>query len=167
AGLFGKLPDYQTIKNIRNNTASAVYSSDGQMIGKYYVQNRLTINNENISQHVKNALVATEDSRFFEHKGLDIISIGRVFLKSIVMHDTRQGGGSTISQQLAKNLFPRRDYGILSFPVNKTREIFIAARLEKQFTKEEIIGLYLNTVPFGEDIYGIEVAANRFFGKAS
>lgn len=167
AGLFGKLPDYQTIKNIRNNTASAVYSSDGQMIGKYYVQNRLTINNENISQHVKNALVATEDSRFFEHKGLDIISIGRVFLKSIVMRDSRQGGGSTISQQLAKNLFPRRDYGILSFPVNKTREIFIAARLEKQFTKEEIIGLYLNTVPFGEDIYGIEVAANRFFGKAS
>jgi len=166
-GLFGKLPDNQDIKNIRNNSASVVYSADNVMMGKYYIENRLTIDNENISLHLKNALVATEDSRFFEHNGLDLISLGRVFIKTIIMRDTRQGGGSTISQQLAKNLYPRKDYGLLSFPVNKTREIFIAARLEKQFSKEEILGLYLNTVPFGENIYGIEVAANRFFGKNS
>ncbi|GAO29858.1 transglycosylase domain-containing protein [Geofilum rubicundum] len=144
-----------------------VYSTDGAMMGKYYIQNRLTIDNDHISIHIKNALVATEDSRFFEHKGLDFISLGRVFVKTILLRDTRQGGGSTISQQLAKNLYPRRKIGFLSFPVNKIREIFIAARLEKHFSKEEILGLYLNTVPFGEDIYGIEVAANRFFAKPS
>ncbi|MCA1744798.1 MAG: transglycosylase domain-containing protein, partial [Bacteroidales bacterium] len=154
-GLFGKIPDNEAIHNIRNHTASVVYSADGAMVGKYFIQNRLTIDNDNISIHLKNALIATEDSRFFEHKGLDFVSLGRV------------GGGSTISQQLAKNLYPRRKFGLLSFPVNKIREIFIAARLEKHFTKEEILGLYLNTVPFGEDIYGIEVAANRFFGKPS
>lgn len=166
-GLFGRIPDKEAIQNIRNHTASVVYSADGAMVGKYYIQNRLTIDNDNISIHIKNALIATEDSRFFEHKGLDFVSLGRVFVKTILLRDTRQGGGSTISQQLAKNLYPRRKIGLLSFPVNKIREIFIAARLEKQFSKEEILGLYLNTVPFGEDIYGIEVAANRFFGKPS
>lgn len=166
-GLFGKIPDNEAIHNIRNHTASVVYSADGAMVGKYFIQNRLTIDNDNISIHIKNALIATEDSRFFEHKGLDFVSLGRVFVKTILLRDTRQGGGSTISQQLAKNLYPRRKIGLLSFPVNKIREIFIAARLEKHFTKEEILGLYLNTVPFGEDIYGIEVAANRFFGKPS
>lgn len=166
-GLFGKIPHVDEIKNIKNQTASAVYSSDGLMIGKFYYQNRLTIENRNISQNVKNALIATEDSRFFEHKGLDFVSLGRVLLKTVVLRNRQQGGGSTISQQLAKNLFPRRSYGILSLPVNKSREIFIAARIEKAFTKEEVLGLYLNTVPFSENIYGIEVAANRFFGKSS
>lgn len=166
-GAFGKLPDIKELKNIKNQTASVVYSSDKVMIGKYYYQNRLTIDNKNISSHVKNALVATEDSRFFEHKGLDLISLGRVFVKTVILFNHQQGGGSTISQQLAKNLFPRESYGVFSLPVNKAKEIFIAARLEKVFTKEEILGLYLNTVPFGENIYGIEVASNRFFGKPS
>lgn len=166
-GLFGKLPGLEEIKNIRHQTASAVYSADGVMIGKFFYQNRLTIDNKHISPNIKNALVATEDSRFFEHKGLDFISLGRVFIKTIVLRNKQQGGGSTISQQLAKNLYPRRSYGILSLPVNKSREIFIAARIEKAFTKEEVLGLYLNTVPFGENIYGVEVAANQFFGKSS
>lgn len=166
-GLFGKIPSIKEIKSIKNQTASAVYSSDGVMIGKFYYQNRLTIDNKNISPHVKNALIATEDNRFFEHKGLDFISFGRVLIKTVVLRNRNQGGGSTISQQLAKNLFPRRSYGIFTIPVNKSREIFIAARIEKVFTKEEVLGLYLNTVPFGENIYGIEVAANRFFGKSS
>jgi penicillin-binding protein 1A len=166
-GLFGRLPSEYAIKNIRNQTASIVYSADGVMIGKYFLQNRLTIDNANISQNVKNALIATEDSRFFDHKGLDYKSLGRVFFRTILLRDRSQGGGSTISQQLAKNLYPRRSRGLLTFPANKVREIFIAARIERVFHKEEILGLYLNTVPFGEDVYGIEVAAHRFFGKSS
>jgi len=166
-GLFGKIPDESELRKMKTNTATVVYSADGKMIGKYYIQNRLTIDNKSISPHVFNALVATEDSRFFEHKGVDLISVGRVFTRSILLGDRRQGGGSTISQQLAKNLFRRKSYSFLTVPVNKTREVFIAARLEKTFNKDEILGLYLNTVPFGENIYGIEVAANRFFGKTS
>lgn len=167
AGLFGRIPGTVELGGLRNHNASVVYAADGSMIGKYFIQNRLNADNEQISIHVKNALIATEDSRFFEHRGLDFISLGRVFVKTILLRDTRQGGGSTISQQLAKNLYPRRRIGWLSFPVNKTREVFIAARLEKVFSKDDILGLYLNTVPFGEDIYGIEVAANRFFSKSS
>ena len=166
-GLFGRIPSKTDLKNIKNNSATVVYSSNGTMIGKYYIQNRLNIDNENISTHVINALIATEDSRFFDHKGLDFVSVGRVLVRTIIMSDKSQGGGSTISQQLAKNLFQRRSYGFLTVPVNKTREIFIAARLEKIFSKDDILGLYLNTVPFGENMYGIEVASNRFFGKSS
>ncbi|PWE00535.1 penicillin-binding protein 1A [Marinilabilia rubra] len=166
-GLFGKIPDTYQLSKIRNHSASEVYSSDGEMIGKFYVENRRSIENSNISEHVINALVATEDSRFFEHKGLDYISMGRVLVHSVLLGDRAQGGGSTISQQLAKNLYPRKDYKFLSLPVNKAREMFTAARLEDIYTKAEILNLYLNTVPFGENIYGIEVAANRFFSKSS
>jgi len=166
-GLFGRLPDKQTLKNIRHETASAVYSSDEKLIGKYYIENRLTIDNKEICQNVKNALIATEDSRFFEHKGLDYISLGRVIIKTFLLGDFSQGGGSTISQQLAKNLYPRKDMGFLTLPVSKIKEIFTASRLEQIYNKDEILGLYLNTVPFGENIYGIEVAANRFFNKRS
>lgn len=166
-GVFGKIPSSSEIKSIKNHTASIVYSSDNRMIGKYYLQNRVSINNDKISPHAKQALIATEDSRFFERKGLDFISIGRVILKSVLMQDSRQGGGSTISQQLAKNLFPRSSSGFLSLPINKIKESIVASRLEKSYTKEEILAIYLNTVPFGEDVYGIEVASNRFFSKPS
>ncbi|MBN2742933.1 MAG: transglycosylase domain-containing protein [Marinilabiliaceae bacterium] len=164
-GVFAKLPSTDKLKGIENYTASIVYSVDGKIMGGYYVQNRQTIPKQEIPQSVKDALIATEDSRFFEHKGLDFIGIGRVVVKTFLFGDKAQGGGSTISQQLAKNLYPRRDLGILSMPVNKIREGFIAGRLEKVFEKEDILAMYLNTVPFGEDIYGIEAAAQRFFSK--
>ena len=166
-GLFGRIPSETELSKIRNFDASEVYSADGVMIGKYYIENRRNIENTNISEHVINALVATEDSRFFEHKGLDYISMGRVLVHSVLLGDKAQGGGSTISQQLAKNLYPRRDYKFLSLPVNKAREMFTAARLEGIYTKAEILNLYLNTVPFSENIFGIEVASNRFFNKSS
>lgn len=166
-GLFGKIPTTNELQRITNHTASEVYSSDGEMIGKYFIENRRHIENQSISEHVIHALIATEDSRFFEHKGLDYISMGRVLVHSVLLGDRSQGGGSTISQQLAKNLYPRRDYKFLSLPVNKSREMFTAARLEEVYSKAEILNLYLNTVPFGENIYGIEVAANRFFSKSS
>ncbi len=120
-----------------------------------------------MSPHVKNALVATEDSRFFKHKGLDLVSLGRVFVKSIILGNRSQGGGSTISQQLARNLYPRAEYGKFTLPVNKVREIFISSRIEKVYTKKEVLALYLNTVPFGDNVFGIEVAAQQFFGQPS
>ncbi len=166
-GLFGRIPTTEELKNVKNNSATEVYSTDKELIGKFYIENRRSIDNQSISPHVKNALVATEDSRFFEHKGLDYISLGRVMVRTILLGDRAQGGGSTISQQLAKNLFPRKKKGLLRLPVSKAKEIFIAARLEQVFSKEEILSLYLNTVPFGENTYGIEVAANRFFSKSS
>ena len=164
-GAFGPLPSTNTLSGIQNNLASEVYAMDGTLMGKYYRENRMSVENKHISEHVIHALVATEDARFFEHGGYDPISLGRVLLRTVILRDSRQGGGSTINQQLAKNLYPRQSFGVLSLPVNKVKEIYIAARLEKVYTKEEILALYLNTVPFGESVYGIESAALRFFDK--
>ncbi len=166
-GIFGPLPSHTELSHINNDVASEVYSRDGVLMGKYYLQNRMSVENKLISPHAINALVATEDSRFFEHNGYDPVSLARVLFRTVILGDKRQGGGSTIGQQLSKNLYPRQSYGVLSMAVNKSKEIFIAARLEKVYTKEEILILYLNTVPFGEDVYGIEAAAQRFFSKPS
>jgi len=166
-GLFGDLPTPENITDIDQDNASLVFAADGTLMGKYYLVNRQTIDNELISPYVRHALIATEDSRFFEHHGLDFISLGRVMLKTVLLGKTSQGGGSTISQQLAKNLYGRKNYSFLSLPVNKIREIFIASRLEDVYSKEEILTLYLNTVSFGENVYGIEAAAWRYFNKPS
>lgn len=166
-GIFGPLPSLDDLARINNDLASEVYANDGSLMGKYYYQNRMSVDNRAISKHVINALVATEDSRFFEHYGYDPVSIARVLLRTVLMGDSRQGGGSTINQQLAKNLYPRKSFGLLSLPVNKAKEIFIAARLEQVYSKNEILTLYLNTVPFGESVYGIEAASQRFFDKSS
>ncbi len=166
-GLFGKLPSKQELSTINNNVATEVYSANNVLMGKYYYQNRMIPYKNNISSNVLNALIATEDSRFFEHKGVDIVSMGRVIVRSLLLFDRSQGGGSTISQQLAKNLYSRKQYGNLSLLINKIKEIFIASRLEDIYTKKEILYLYLNTVPFGEGVYGIEAASLRFFNKHS
>ncbi len=166
-GIFGPLPSLDDLSRINNDLASEVYANDGSLMGKYYYQNRMSVDNRAISKHVINALVATEDSRFFEHYGYDPVSLCRVLVRTVLMGDSRQGGGSTINQQLAKNLYPRKSFGLLSLPVNKSKEIFIAARLEQVYTKNEILTLYLNTVPFGESVYGIEAASQRFFDKQS
>ncbi len=165
-GFFGPLPTYAELRDIQNNTASEVYSEDGVLLGKYFVENRINADFEEIPINLINALIATEDARFFEHSGVDFRAWLRVFVKSILLFDRSSGGGSTLSQQLAKNLYPRKDYSILTTPVNKIRETFVASRLEKTYAKEELLNLYLNTVPFGENVYGIKVAAQRFFSKS-
>ncbi len=164
-GLFGKLPEDDELKNITQYNATEVYSSDGVLLGKYFIQNRSSISYKDIPEVMINALVATEDSRFFEHEGIDFYSIPRVVVKTIILGDKSSGGGSTISQQLAKNLYGRDDYGALSMPVNKLKENIIALKLEDLYSKEEVITLYLNTVSFGENVFGIKSAAYRFFGK--
>ena len=164
-GIFGKLPSKKELSSIENYTASEVYSADGKLMGRYFIENRLRTEKDGISPNVINALVATEDARFFEHKGIDYISLGRVLVKTIIFRNKSQGGGSTISQQLARNLYHRNSKHWWSLPVDKTKEAIIANRIEKVYGKEQVLYLYLNTVPFGEDIYGIETAAQRFFSK--
>ncbi len=165
SGIFGELPSRDQLAAIRQNTASEVYSSDGKLMGRYYLENRLTVGNDRVSPHVINALVATEDARFFEHHGIDYISLGRVLVRTILLRERAQGGGSTLSEQLARNLFPRPGKKWTQLLVSKVKEAIIAARLEKVYDKEQILMLYLNTVPFGEDVYGIETASQRFFSK--
>ncbi len=162
-GSFGPIPPTTTLKNIDHNLASEVYSADGVLLGRYYIENRLPANLEEIPECLKQALVAAEDSRFYKHHGIDYRALGRVFIKSILMQEDESGGGSTITQQLAKNLFPRQKFWMLSLPINKAREMVIASRLEKVYTKEEIIALYLNTIPFSGNVFGIKTAASRFF----
>jgi len=164
-GLFGHLPDSRELQAIETANATEIYSSDSVLLGKFYVENRTSISLDNISPYVITALLATEDRRFFEHSGIDLTSWARVAY-GLITKDTK-GGGSTLSQQLAKNLYPRKRYGIpgVSLLINKIRENFISVRLEHLYTKAELLGLYLNTVPFGGDRYGISVAARHFFNK--
>jgi penicillin-binding protein 1A len=165
AGIFGKLPDANTISSIKNYQASMVYSADNVLLGKYYLQNRTNTMFSELPEFVSNALIATEDARFYQHNGIDTRSLGRVLFKTLLLQDESAGGGSTITQQLAKNLYPRRHHFILSLTVNKIREMIIAVRLEKVYSKHEILQLYLNTVPFGENTYGIEAASEHYFSK--
>jgi len=164
-GVLGPVPSSYQLKQINTPVASEVFSADGRLLGRYYVENRSNVKFSEISPNIINALIATEDSRFYEHRGIDEIALLRVLVKSVLLRKSA-GGGSTLSQQIAKNLFPRERLGPISIPVNKLREAIIAYRLERIYTKEEILVLYLNTVPFAENIFGIEVAAERFFSKS-
>ncbi|MFY0628011.1 MAG: transglycosylase domain-containing protein [Reichenbachiella sp.] len=164
-GVFGELPNNDQLANIKNNLSTEIISADGNVIGKFFLQERTKISINDISPNVINALVATEDARFFEHNGIDYRSLIRVLIKTVILQDRSGGGGSTITQQLIKNLFPREHFGILSIPVAKTKEIILALRMEKLFSKEELLVLYLNTVPFGDNVYGISAASKRFFNK--
>lgn len=164
-GAYGEIPSPATLALIENAEASSVISEDGRVLGKYFRENRVSVDLEEISSHVIHALIATEDSRFFEHRGIDLRALARVAWRSILLRDRSGGGGSTISQQLAKQLYPRERHGLFSMVKIKLREMIIAGRLEEAYDKQELLALYLNTVPYGENAYGIEVAAQRFFNK--
>ena len=163
AGAFGRLPSRADLANIEHQVATEVYSADSVLLGKYFLEERSMIPSSQIPSSLKEALIATEDVRFYSHHGLDTRSLVRVFVKGIVLQRESAGGGSTLTQQLAKNLFPRRSYMVFSLLINKVREIIIAKRLEKIYSKDEILALYLNTIPFGDNVYGIKTAADRFF----
>lgn len=165
--MFGHIPSEEELRDIDNQTASLVYSEDGYLIGKFFTQNRTNTDFQDLPAHLINALVATEDARFFEHDGVDYRSLLRVFFKSLLLGDDRSGGGSTLSQQLAKNLYGRNYKGFLALPVHKVKEAIVAGRLEEIYTKNELLTLYFNTVPFGENVYGVEAAASRFFDAKS
>ncbi len=165
--VFGKLPSTEELAALRNEEATLILSSNGAVIGKVFAENRTNVLFKDIPAHVVDALVSTEDQRFFEHSGVDAFSYVRVFFRTILARDRSGGGGSTISQQLIKNLYGRESHGALTVPVNKIKEALVAQRLEEVYGKEDILTLYLNSVPFGENVYGIEAAAERFFSKPS
>jgi len=164
-GLFGKIPTSKELSELKQNEATQVLTADGKLIGKYYIFDRQPITYNQIPKDLINALLATEDIRFFEHDGIDNRSLMRVFVKSILLQDKSSGGGSTLTLQLAKNLYGRKDYGYLGIVINKLQESIIASRLEDVYNKEEILTLYLNTVPFSDNTFGIESASMKFFNK--
>jgi penicillin-binding protein 1A len=151
------------LRRIRNQVASEVYSADSVLLGRFYLQDRTEVEYTDIAPAVVEALVATEDARFYQHGGVDYRSLGRVIVKSIIQQDESAGGGSTLTQQLSKNLFPRKQYWLFSMLINKMREFRTAVKLENIYSKEELITLYLNTVPFADNVFGIEAAAERFY----
>ncbi|MCF8334967.1 MAG: transglycosylase domain-containing protein [Bacteroidales bacterium] len=163
------MPTFEQLENPENNLASLVYSEDEQLLGKYYIQNRSYVDFKEISSNIVNALIATEDIRFYEHSGIDARGLARVFFKTLLMGKS-SGGGSTITQQLAKNLFPRdttvydSKFAYASnLVLAKFKEWITAAKLERNYTKKEILVMYLNTVPFGGMTYGIKSAARIYF----
>ncbi len=175
-GLFGEMPNLKAIENPENDLSSELYSADGALLGKYFRENRSPVTYEELSPNLVNALLATEDYRFTQHSGIDLRSMLRVAF-GILTFNTK-GGGSTLSQQTAKNLFKTRSrdadisdghlLGInkyVNLVIQKTKEWILAVRLEKYYTKKEILALYLNTAEFGSNAYGIKVAAKTFFNK--
>ena len=186
-GVFGRMPSFEELENPRSNLATEVYSEDGKVIGTFFVQNRSYVQYADLfpadsTLHIRldgrevppivAALIATEDVRFRSHSGIDIPSLARVAVKTVLMQNTSQGGGSTITQQLAKNLFPRdtaRNRGrvarMAKLVTSKFKEWITALKLEYNYTKEEIAAMYLNTVEYGSNAYGIKSAAHTFFNK--
>ncbi len=160
---FGHIHTQKELLEFKHETASLILSDNNTVIGKVYSQNRTNTKYNKIPKHLINALIATEDARYFSHTGVDTKSLLRVLFKTILQNNKRSGGGSTITQQLAKNMYGRKNFGPLTMLVNKTKEAIQAYRIEQTFSKEEILTLYLNTVSFGENIYGIEAAALRYF----
>lgn len=161
-GVFGKLPSLKELENPSILQASEIYASDGTLMGKYYRErgNRVNVSYREISPYVINALISTEDERFYEHSGID----ARATLRAVFLLG-REGGGSTITQQLAKALLDQGSRNKGWRIIEKFKEYIVAIRLERNFTKEEILALYLNAVPYGDNVYGIKNAARTFFQK--
>lgn len=161
-GVFGKMPSLKQLENPSLLQSSEVYAADGTLMGKYYRErgNRSNVNYSDISPHVIHALVATEDVRFYSHSGIDWYRTGKAIATL-----GGNGGGSTVTQQLAKQLLGQGNKNFFLRLIEKIKEYIIAIRLERNFTKEEILALYLNAVPYGDNVYGIRNAARTFFSK--
>lgn len=167
-GKLGFMPTFEDLENPNNKFASEIYFEDGPMISRYYIgsENRRYTEYKDIPNTVKAALIATEDVRFYEHSGIDAIGLFRV-AKGLLTGNSSSGGGSTISQQLAKMLFPRNPrQNFIEFSLRKFREWVIAVRLEKSYTKEEIMTMYLNKFDFLNLAVGINSAAEVYFQKS-
>ena len=186
-GVFGRMPSFEELENPKSNLATEIYSEDGKVLSTFFIQNRSYVQYADLfpqdstahihlaGHHVPPvvaALIATEDVRFRSHSGIDIPSLVRVAVKTVLLQRSSQGGGSTITQQLAKNLFPRdtvRNRGKIvkttKLVMSKFKEWITALKLEYNYTKEEIATMYLNTVEYGSNAYGIKSAAQTFFGK--
>lgn len=159
---FGEMPTFEELENPSTNLATEIISADGKVLGTYYIENRSNVSFSELSPHLVNALLAIEDIRFYEHSGID----QRALLRSIsgVVTGQQKGGGSTLTQQLAKNLFPRdENLSIMQLVIRKFQEWVTATKLEYNYSKDEILAMYLNTVFFGHNAYGIKKASETYF----
>ncbi|SDB49008.1 penicillin-binding protein 1A [Flavobacteriaceae bacterium MAR_2010_188] len=166
-GVWGALPSKEELSNIKQAEASLIFDANSELLGKFFIFDRQIVAFEELPKNLINALVATEDARFYQHSGVDYKSFFRVFFKSLLLQDESSGGGSTISQQLVKNLYGRKELGPLTLPVSKVKEMMIAKRVENVYSKEEILALYFNTVPFSDNTFGIESAARKFYNTTA
>lgn len=165
------IPSFQELENPRSALASEVLAANGEVLGRYFVENRVPVTYDELSPYLVQALIATEDERFREHSGIDARAVARVLVRTVLLRDQSAGGGSTITQQLAKNLYSDRNFAGMSgvekaaaLIYRKLREWITAVKLEKRYTKEEIIAMYLNQVDFVNNAYGIHAAAEVYFG---
>lgn len=171
-GIFAEIPSFEELENPKSNLATQLISEDGEVLNTYHVENRSYVKFEDLSPNLVNAALATEDIRFYNHSGIDFRGLARVVVKTLVMRDASSGGGSTITQQLAKTLFPR-DTSSAKFPghkelklvTSKFKEWITAVKLERNYTKDEIMAMYMNAIFFGSNAYGIQAAAQTFFAK--
>ena len=162
---FGEMPTFEELENPETNLATEIISADGKLLGTYYIENRSNVSYADISPDLIHALIAIEDVRFYEHSGIDLRALFRV-AKGVATGNSDMGGGSTITQQLAKNLFPRgENLSKSQLVVRKLQEWVTATKLEYNYSKDEIIAMYLNTVFFGHNAYGVKKATETFFGK--
>jgi penicillin-binding protein 1A len=164
-GSFGFMPTFEQLENPKANLATEVYSDSGELIGYIGIQNRSNVTYKDISPNLINALIATEDARFYEHSGIDLRSLMRVLTKTVLGGNKSSGGGSTLTQQLAKNLFPREQKSAIGTVFAKLKEWIVAVKLERNYSKEEILSMYLNTVDYGSNAFGIKAASQIFFSK--
>ena len=163
-GLFGAMPTFDELENPQTNLATEIISADGKVLGTYYVENRSNVRYSELSHYMPEALISIEDERFAGHSGIDEKALFRVAFG--VLTGRKKGGGSTITQQLAKNLFPRdENLSTLKLVLRKFQEWITATKLEHNYSKEEIVAMYLNTVAFGHNAFGIRSAAQTFFDK--
>lgn len=166
-GAFGALPSFEQLENPQSNLATQVISSDGELLGRFYRENRTNATYAELPKNLVNALVATEDKRFYQHSGIDAKSLARVIVKTVILGQQESGGGSTITQQLAKNLYGRPvSENKFQLGLIKVKEWITSAKLERRYTKEEILTMYLNTVSYVYDASGVKTAAKTFFNKS-
>ena len=163
---FQDLPTFEELENPKNNLASEVYAANGKVLGRYYVENRIPVSYSDLSPYLIQALLATEDERYHRHSGIDIEALFRVLGKTVLLQNSSAGGASTITQQLAKLLFTEKPGSGLERVIQKLKEWIIAVKLERSYTKEEIIAMYLNKFNFINGAYGIKAASEIYFGES-
>ncbi|MBO4447460.1 MAG: transglycosylase domain-containing protein [Bacteroidales bacterium] len=170
--LCADIPSFEELERPDNKLATQVIAEGGEVLCTFHIENRTYVDYKDLSPNLVHAAVATEDKRFYRHSGVDIRGLGRVFFKTLLRGDMSQGGGSTITQQLAKTLYPRTEsrsrvpgWSKVVMVWNKLREWITAVRLERDYTKEEIMAMYLNSIFFGSEAYGVRTAAETFFAK--
>ena len=170
--MFADIPSFKELENPDSKLATQVLAEDGEILATFHIENRTFVNYEDLSPNIVHAAVATEDARFYRHSGIDFKGLARVLIKTLLLRDSSQGGGSTITQQLAKTLYPRKEMGRkipgiyhMRMVWTKLKEWITAVKLERDYTKDEIMTMYLNSIFFGSSAYGVRSAAETFFGK--